>query len=261
MKKLFTPHAKQCNGNRQPFQNRYNPSVQRTGKTPKHSFGFLILIASIFLTFHSCDKDTPVQEQQPSPIAQDVVSLINSVDLFQEKEAFSERVAVLRDTTWTEQTNIDPRAGTSLRSFATNDDKTTVGRSTSDVECHAFNVTWRHTVKRHSASQNPNDFVMFHPRASVLWPGNLVQGSSLASGIPASVPVSAAKRQPGNISLAIVTSGSETTAPMYRTVDRMSLSGVNEAMNNIYRDFPEKAMPSIALKCTRSGPNPNWTIG
>ena len=75
---------------------------------------------------------------------------------------------------------------------------------------------------------------MFNPLASVLWPGNLVQGESLASGVPTSIPVT--KRQPGNISLAIVSSGS-AGATMYRTVDKMQQSYVNQAMNEILSGF------------------------
>jgi len=75
---------------------------------------------------------------------------------------------------------------------------------------------------------------MFNPLASVLWPGNLVQGASIASGVPTSIPVT--KRQPGNISLAIVTPGSDG-ALMHRTVDKMQFSNVNQAMNDILSGF------------------------
>jgi hypothetical protein len=181
------------------------------------------LAAGIFI-LHSCEK-----EVSQGRINEDVISLIHSVEVFQEAEEFAERVEVLQENTWIQQTNTDPR----LRSLVPAGDEEPDTRNA--LDCFAFSVEWKCTTKRISASRNPDDFVMFNPLASVLWPGNLVQGKSLESGIPTAIPV--AKRQPGNISLAIVTGGAQGAA-MYRTVDRMSFSGVNQAMNNILSEFP-----------------------
>ncbi|MCL2413265.1 MAG: thiol-activated cytolysin family protein, partial [Bacteroidales bacterium] len=134
------------------------------------------------------------------------------------------REEVVRDSNWIEWHNVPP-AG-----FET--------RNVSDVECFAFNTEWNCVTVRISAAENPDDFAMLNPLASILWPGNLVQGASLASGIPTTIPIDPSRRQPGRISLALVSSdqgGAENR--MYRTVDRMSFSAVNQAMNEILAGF------------------------
>ena len=77
---------------------------------------------------------------------------------------------------------------------------------------------------------------MFDPLSSVLWPGNLVQGKSISSGVPTSIPVS--KRKPGNISFAIVSPDKEGVINRYyRTVDKMQFSYVNQAMNEVLSGY------------------------
>jgi len=106
-----------------------------------------------------------------------------------------------------------------------------------EIENYVYNTLWRCTKERYSASENPNQFMMFDPLASVLWPGNLVQGNSIASGVPNSIPISTDKRKLGNISLAIVSSDvSGATNKYYREVE-MSLSKVNQAMNEILSGY------------------------
>jgi len=90
---------------------------------------------------------------------------------------------------------------------------------------------------RITAAQNPEEFVMLNPLTNILWPGSLVQGASLASGILQPVLVDPSKRQPGNISLAIVSSAGEPGTPMYRRVESMQFSSVNQAMNDILSGF------------------------
>lgn len=89
-------------------------------------------------------------------------------------------------------------------------------------------------VERHSVSDNPQDFMMYDPLASVLWPGNLVQGNSIVGGVPNSIPI--ADRASGNITLAIV-SGGEDAAPRTRQLDDFRFSTVNAAMNEILSDY------------------------
>jgi len=106
-----------------------------------------------------------------------------------------------------------------------------------EMENYIYNTLWRCTKERYSASENPNQFMLFDPLASVLWPGNLVQGNSIASGVPNSIPVSPDKRKKGSISLAIVSSDvSGATNRYYREVE-MSLSKVNQAMNEILSGY------------------------
>jgi len=161
---------------------------------------YLLAVAVATMTmFIACDRN----DDPATSVHQDVISLVLGVDVFPEagERPFQSEVISERTETSTEG---------------------------------GITTEWRCVTRRLSASQNPSEFVMFNPLAGVLWPGNLVQGASLASGIPASIPIPAELRQPGNISLAIVTEGGFT---MYRTVDRMSFSQVNQAMNDILSEF------------------------
>ena len=175
-----------------------------------------VLTAAIF-TFQSCDSD----DLPPGRIPDDVVALINSVDMLPVAEEFAERIEIIKETTSVEQNN-----------------ETT--------------TQWMCVTKRISASRNPDEFAMINPLASVLWPGNLIQGASLASGVPTPIPVHNF-RQPGRISLAIVTGGSQG-AKMYREVDRMTFSAVNQAMSDILSGFPGQgpAQYSFSMDYIRS---------
>jgi len=90
---------------------------------------------------------------------------------------------------------------------------------------------------RITAAQNPEEFVLLNPLTNILWPGSLVQGASLASGILEPVLVDPSRRQPMTVSLAIVSSAGEPGTPMYRTVENPSFSSVNQAMNDILSGF------------------------
>lgn len=106
-----------------------------------------------------------------------------------------------------------------------------------EIENQVYNTLWRCTKEKYSASENPNQFMLFDPLASVLWPGNLVQGNSIASGVPNSIPISVEKRKLGSISMAIVSNDvSGATNKYYREVE-MSLSKVNQAMNEILSGY------------------------
>ena len=179
-----------------------------------------LVIAAIAITaaFASCKKDD-------DKISQNVIDEVNKPEVYKEEPVWAERVETVQGSEISETVgHDDPDPGNPPSSLL----------KASGVPCFAYNTTWNCVTKRYSASQNPDDFVMFNPLASVLWPGNLVQGASLASGIPTSIPVT--KRQPGNIWLAIVTSGS-SGAKMYRTVEKMQPSYVNQAMNDILSEF------------------------
>ena len=205
-------------------------TIKKTKSVPKSQmsrrnlkfFALIIFLVAGIVAIKSCKGD---KDNENGQVSQSVIDEVNKPEVFTEKEVWAEKVEIVsgseRSTTVGHN---DPDPGNPPSSLL----------KASGVDCFAYNTTWSCVTKRYSASQNPDDFVMFNPLASVLWPGNLVQGESLASGIPTSIPVT--KRQSGNISLAIVTSGS-SGATMYRTVDKMQYSYVNQAMNDILSGF------------------------
>ena len=176
----------------------------------------VVLVATGMMAIKSCKKDDEKNVPQP------VIDLISSVDVFEviPRQDRTTEVVPGSERSYLEESDDDPR----LRR--------------SSVPCMAFNTVWNCSTVRVSAVENPSEFAMVNPSANVLWPGNLVQGATLASGNPSPIPV--AKRQPGNISLAIVSSAGEPGNPMYRTVDKMQHSYVNQAMNDILRGFSGK---------------------
>ncbi len=93
-------------------------------------------------------------------------------------------------------------------------------------------TSWEYRKEHYSAIENPDKFIMYNPNAGALWPGNLVQGSSIASGAPDSIPVY--KRLPIVLSLAIL---SGTKDVVTATVANPSESTVNEAMNTLLANY------------------------
>ncbi len=73
----------------------------------------------------------------------------------------------------------------------------------------------------------PEKFVALNPNADVLWPGSLVQGKSMASGILDPIPV---KRAPGTITLALASGGA---ASLFQELNEPSLSSAIQAQNDI----------------------------
>ena len=144
---------------------------------------FVILVAGVFI-FVMCKKDDDLS------VPKNVVKLINEPEPYPEAEEWGEKTDTIPGSSrsWTEESNDPPEDWEGTRSSRLDD-------------CFTYNTDWKCDTIRYSASKNPNDFVMYNPTASVLWPGNLVQGNSLSSGIPTSIPVT--KRQSGNISLAL----------------------------------------------------------
>jgi len=175
-------------------------------------FVLVVLVAGM-IAVKSCKKD------DSSQVSQEVIELVSSVAAYPEAETFPLKVETTTRS-YDETSNTPPPGTKSAKS--------------SEEECFIYNTKWDCEKTRYSASNNPDNFSMFNPLASVLWPGNLVQGASIKSGVPTSVPVT--KRQPGNISLALVTQGANN-APMFRTVDKMQFSHVNQAMNDILSGF------------------------
>ena len=193
----------------------------KNGVSPKnHSsrgkfFSYLIIAVLVLVAAYTgCKKDKP-----DGTVSGDVIKLISEPAAFPEAETFP--IKAETTTRSYDETSNTPPAGTK-------------SSKSSEEECFIYNTRWDCVKIRYSASDNPDNFSMFNPLASVLWPGNLVQGTSIESGVPTSVPVT--KRQPGNISLALVTQGADN-APMFRTVEKMQFSHVNQAMNDILSGF------------------------
>ena len=184
----------------------------RTSRRNLLKIVYFTVLAGVFM-FTTCKKD------KDDTIPKAVIDLVDEVPAFTEAETFPLKVETT--TRSYDETSNTPPAGTK-------------SAKSSEEECFIYNTKWDCVKTRYSASDNPDNFSMFNPLASVLWPGNLVQGASIEGGVPTSVPVT--KRQSGNISLALVTQGADN-APMFRTVDKMQFSHVNQAMNDILSGF------------------------
>ena len=202
-------------------------TISKHGRNPKSQmsrgnikiFALAVLIVAGLFAVKSCKRD---KDEGEGGVSREIIDLVNSVKVFTEAKEQELTIETVSERSYNENSNTPPEGYT----------KST--KAADDVECFAYNTLWTCETKKYSASQNPDDYCMFNPLASVLWPGNLVQGKSLETGLPTNIPVT--KRQPGNISLAIVSSGS-TGATMFRTVEKMQFSYVNNAMNEILSEF------------------------
>ena len=149
------------------------------------------------------------EEEEEEEVSQAVADLISEPDVYPEDKEYLLQSEIISERNYT---------------------------STEEIEGMIYNTEWNCVKKKYGASVNPDEFFMFDPLSSVLWPGNLVQGKSIASGVPTSIPVS--KRRPGNISYAIVSPDREGAMNMYyRTVDKMQFSYVNQAMNEVLSGY------------------------
>jgi Thiol-activated cytolysin len=158
----------------------------------------------------SCNKNPVAPNNSVNPAdATNIDSLVSSVPEFQQAPTWPTRV----DSTSTDTTSTVDTSGTQVDS-----------------------TTWLVQNVSYSASADPSTYMMYNPQASVLWPGNLVQGNSIASGVPNSIPIT--NRAPGNISLAILSGDSAGTAnKFYRTINQFQFSTVNQAMNSILAGY------------------------
>ena len=123
-------------------------------------------------------------------------------------------------------------------------------------------TTWQEQTIHVSAADNPDQFMMFDPQASVLWPGNLVQGNSLATGIPTSVPI--ADRAPATVYLDIVSGDSSgATNQFYRTVAHPSGASLIQAQNEILAGYHggTAAKYSYSMEQVYSATQLNFTLG
>ncbi len=85
---------------------------------------------------------------------------------------------------------------------------------------------WRCVSKKYSVEEANSEFPLFNPNASVIYPGNLLQGGSLKSASPSVIPV---KRGGGTVSIDII-DGSDGAS---FTVNEVKKSTISEAANKI----------------------------
>lgn len=90
---------------------------------------------------------------------------------------------------------------------------------------------WLVERQSYSASSDAQKFMEFNPDASILWPGDLVQGYSVASGV---LNFAAVPRTGGVITMDVV-SGNSSSQSVH--VDSMCNAAVNDAMNSILQRY------------------------
>ena len=88
------------------------------------------------------------------------------------------------------------------------------------------------TTKRYSITEAPDDFTLFNPNAEIIWPGNLLQGSTLINATPSPIPV---RRGPGTIVMTILNGSSGVS----KSLPEIDLASVSNAMNQIVSDSPD----------------------
>ena len=98
-------------------------------------------------------------------------------------------------------------------------------------------TVWAEENKTYSASKNPDEFVMYDPNANVLWPGALIQGKSIASGVPDIIPISTTHRLPGKVTLSILSGDGSSVENKFFRETEMTKSGVTQAMNDILAGY------------------------
>ena len=110
------------------------------------------------------------------------------------------------------------------------DSSTVVGETNRDVDngsgADAVTERFACTTRRVSISGGSGEFSLYNPNASVIYPGNLLQGNSLDGAPPQSIPL---PRAPGRISYNLINGN---FAPS-QTVDSVVLSEVRNAQNAI----------------------------
>lgn len=91
------------------------------------------------------------------------------------------------------------------------------------------------TTTRYKATINVTDLAGFNPNIGTIWPGALVQGKSLKSGVLAAVSTS---RTPGTLLLSTlgIPSTGDKTQPVSKVVDRPSAATIEEARSRMFRE-------------------------
>jgi hypothetical protein len=126
-------------------------------------------------------------------------------------------------------------------------------------------VEYKCTVKKISLTENFDEVVAFNPNADVLWPGALVQGKSLDTGVPALIPLS---RSPITISidLPVVDNRRTVTTPTFGTVasainDLISKNGIKPITTPARISYFEKEAYSFEQSMLKIGVSAKWVTG
>lgn len=98
-------------------------------------------------------------------------------------------------------------------------------------------TVWKEVKETYSASKNPDEFVMYDPNASVLWPGALVQGKSVASGVPDIIPIDTKHRLPGKLTLSILSGNEGSVTNKFSRETELTKSATTQAMNDILAGY------------------------
>lgn len=101
------------------------------------------------------------------------------------------------------------------------------------------------TTTEYSLTSVPEKFVALNPNADVLWPGEIVQGRSIAAGILDPVPV---KRAPGTVTLTLVTGGENRFS---EKVVEPNLSSMTQAQNMILSKFEDNTPAKFSYRFTK----------
>jgi hypothetical protein len=100
---------------------------------------------------------------------------------------------------------------------------------------------WIERKVRYSARDNPEQFMQVNPNADVLWPGNVVLGTTIADGSPSDFPI-AGNRRPVSVYLTVVSGDSSGVANrLYREVAEPTGASVHHAMNEILAGYKGSA--------------------
>lgn len=96
---------------------------------------------------------------------------------------------------------------------------------------------WACTTETYSVIQGMQEFPLFNPNSSVVYPGNMLQGGSLKNATPDVIVVD---RAGGTFSIDIISGGWDVTA----TVDEVVKSKVATALNDIVANQVYSSIPS-----------------
>lgn len=103
------------------------------------------------------------------------------------------------------------------------------------------------TTQDYSLETNPDQFVLFDPLASTIWPGALIQGKSLDPKVNSLMPLKA-DRAKGTLVLALA-SGSEATYT--KEVPATTLGNVTQGLNDLLGQFKGAAPAQATFNYTK----------
>lgn len=106
-----------------------------------------------------------------------------------------------------------------------------LGTPEQTTETYEKGGEWQCTTQKYQAHEAPDDFVTFEPNPATIWPGSLLQGSTLESGAPEPIPV---KRAGGTVLLNLVNANTGATVKSYQVkLDEISQGNIIDAQNTV----------------------------